>query len=340
MILIRRIVPLLSSLVLLAACDLPSSVGDHTRIVAAIPESQRAALEPAIAESLEPRSFTVRNERIFDVAHVDPADADWVDFRKVRQVLVVGEAADPWVSPALDRVDGAIPRAPAVLQAQNVWARPQVVTILLLPPGSQPSVAAERMPEVGRLYVSQLEEYARSRMYVSGEQTELADSLSRIAGFSLRVPRVYRTNEPEVGVFVFRNDLPDPSQLIRQVTVARRPSGEVEMTPAAALQWRSEVASRTTTPPQLTDSLQSGVADLTVGDRPAVQAQATWSNPPGDWPAAGPVLTRMVDCGQHTFLVDAWLYAPGRAKYEYMVQLQTILDSFRCGGQELGARSQ
>ena len=331
MIPIRRIVSLLPSLLLLAACDLPSSIGDHTRIVAAIPQAQREALEPAVAAALEPRSFTVRNERIFDVAHVDPTSEDWVDFRKVRQVLVVGEAADPWVSPALDRVDGAIPRAPAVLQAQNVWARPQLVTIVLLPPGAQPSVAAERMPEVGQLYVSQLEQYARSRMFVSGEQTQLADSLSRIAGFSLRIPRVYRTSEPEVGVFLFRNDQPDPSQLIRQVTVTRRPSVEVEMTPEAALQWRSEVAARTTTPPQRTDSLQSGITDLTVGDRPAVQAQGTWSNPPGDWPAAGPVITRMVDCGQHTFLVDAWLYAPGRAKYEYMVQLQTILDSFRCG---------
>lgn len=332
MIPIRRIVPLLPALMLFAACDLPSSIGDHTRIVAAIPESHRAALEPVVAEALEPRSFTVRNERIFDVAHVDPTSEDWVDFRKVRQVLVVGEAADPWVATALDRVDGAVPRAPAVVQAQNVWARPQSVTIVLLPPGSQPSVAAELMPEVGRLYVSQLEAFARSRMYVSGAREELADSLARIAGFSLNIPQVYRSEEPEVGVFVFRNDQPDPSQLIRQVAVARRPSGEVEMTPAAALAWRAEVAARTTNPPQVTDSLQSGIPDLSVGGRPAVQAQATWSNPPGDWPAAGPLLVRMVDCGQHTFLVDAWLYAPGRAKYEYMVQLQTILDSFSCAG--------
>ena len=332
MIPIRRTFPLLASLLLLAACDLPNSLGDQARIVAAIPAAHREALEPAVADALEPRSFTVRNERIFDVAYVDPTSEDWVDFRKVRQVLVVGEAADPWVATALDEVDGPAPRAPAVVQAQNVWARPQMVTIVLLPPGSQPSVAAERMPEVGQLLVSQMEEYARARMYVSGEQTALSDSLARIAGFTLRIPGVYRASEPEVGVFVFRNDQPDPSQLIRQVTVARRRSGEVEMTPEAALQWRAEIASRTTSPPQQTDSLHSAMTGLTVGGRPAVQAQATWSNAPGEWPAAGPVLTRMVDCGQFTFLVDGWLYAPGRAKYEYMVQLQTILDSFECAG--------
>jgi hypothetical protein len=31
------------------------------------------------------------------------------------------------------------------------------------------------------------------------------------------------------------------------------------------------------------------------------------------------------------YLLDAWLYAPGKQKYEYMIQLQTILDTFRCG---------
>ena len=31
------------------------------------------------------------------------------------------------------------------------------------------------------------------------------------------------------------------------------------------------------------------------------------------------------------YLLDAWLYAPGKEKYEYMIQLQTILGSFRCG---------
>ncbi len=313
-----------------AGCDLPTAIGDVTRIIVAVPDEHWDALEPAIAESLEPRSFTVRDELIFDIAQVDPSNPDWVDFQKLRQVLVIGEAADPWVVSALEKVDGGAPRAPAVVQANNVWARPQTVTIVLLPPGSSPSAAAEMMPEVGELYVSQLEEYARQRMFVSGRQTELADSLERIAGFSLTVPQVYRVNEPEVGVFVFRNDQPNPSELIRQVVVTSRPNGEVEMTPEAAFAWRAEVAARTTSPPQVTDSLHSGEANLMHNNRPAVQAQGTWINAPGEWPAAGPVLTRMVQCDDRTFLVDGWVYAPGRPKYEYMVQIQTLQNSFRC----------
>src|SRR5690606_9084841 len=182
-------------------CDLPTAIGEANRIVIAVPEEHWDVLEPAITEALEPRRFTVRDELLFDVAQVDPNSADWHDFQKLRQVLVIGEAADPWVVAALEKVDGGAPRAPAVVQANNVWARPQTVTIVLLAPGSPPSAAAEMMPEVGELYVQQLEAYARQRMFVSGVQTELADSLERIAGFSLRVPQVYQVNEPQVGTF-------------------------------------------------------------------------------------------------------------------------------------------
>lgn len=326
-----RALPVIAASLALVACDLPTSVGGTNRIVVAVPEASWQEIETAVERSLEPRSFTVRNERIFEVAHVDPAESeDWIDFRKVRQVLVIGEAADPWVAEALEEVDGAIPRGPAILEAENVWARPQAVMILLLPPGSQPEMAAEMMPEVGALYLEELEEYARQRMFVTGAKTELADSLARIAGFSLLVPQVYEVTEPQVGVFIFRNDQPDPAELIRQVTVTRRPSDEVEMTPEAALAWRTDVVSRTTTPPHVTDSIQTAQTDLRFDGRPALEIQTTWSNPPGAWPAGGPVITRMIQCPEYTYLTDAWLYAPGEAKYEYMVQLETILNSFRC----------
>lgn len=102
------------------------------------------------------------------------------------------------------------------------------------------------------------------------------------------------------------------------------------MTPQGALDWRAEVVARTTTPPHVTDSIHSARTNLRLADRPAIQVQSTWSNPPGQWPAAGPVLTRLVQCPEYTYLVDGWLYAPGRPKYEYMVQIETLLNTFRC----------
>jgi hypothetical protein len=30
------------------------------------------------------------------------------------------------------------------------------------------------------------------------------------------------------------------------------------------------------------------------------------------------------------YLLDSWLHAPGAATYQYVVELETILDTFRC----------
>jgi hypothetical protein len=103
------------------------------------------------------------------------------------------------------------------------------------------------------------------------------------------------------------------------------------MAPEFARQWRAELAQELTQPPQVTEAaLRTPTRSRWTGG-PRVQIQGVWSNPPGEWPAAGPFITRLVPCGDRTFLVDAWLYAPGKGKYEYMFQLKSILDSFRCG---------
>jgi hypothetical protein len=67
--------------------------------------------------------------------------------------------------------------------------------------------------------------------------------------------------------------------------------------------------------------------------REALRVQAQWQNPPErSWPAGGPFITYAITCPNQdrTYLVDAWLYAPGKEKYEYMIQLETILGTFEC----------
>ncbi len=62
------------------------------------------------------------------------------------------------------------------------------------------------------------------------------------------------------------------------------------------------------------------------------ELRGVWQNPPEAFPAAGPFITRAIGCpaSGRTYFVDAWLYAPSREKYQYMIQLETILDTFRC----------
>jgi hypothetical protein len=312
-----------------AGCDKPRAIGDVNEILVAAPQPVWASLEDGIKEVLEPRTFSFREERVFEVAYIDPSQPRWNDLRFQRQVLVIGSPAESPVAEAMQEVRGEVPAAPAIVQARNVWAQNQLVTVLLLPENASPSVAEPLLPELGSVYLRQFEEYARSRMFATRPNEELADSLRANAGFSLTLPQVYRHEMPEPGVFLFRNDQPDPSRLIRNITVASRPAGEVEVTEETTSAWRADLASRLTHPPQVTETLPE-TRQIEIGGLSALQIQGLWSNPPGEWPAAGHFITRVVTCADRVFLIDGWLYAPGLSKYEYMFQLTTILDSFEC----------
>jgi hypothetical protein len=310
-------------------CDRPRAIGDQTQIIVGARQSAWDALEDDLKEALEPRTFTVRDERVFDIAHADPGQPGWESLRVQRQVLLIGQPDEPAIAQAVDRYRGTPPPPPGVFQVRNVWAQNQTVTVAVLPPGEAPTAARPLLPTIGQAYLQQFEENARSRMFVSGANEELANTLRKLGGFSLLLPNVYRSEEVEPGVFVFRNDQPDPASLIRNITVTSRPRGEVRLEPQVASDWRSELAARLNTPPQVTEALAES-HEVQVAGRSGIQIQGIWSNPPGQWPAAGPFLTRLVPCDDRVFLVDAWLYAPRYPKYEYMFQLKTILDSFAC----------
>jgi hypothetical protein len=68
-----------------------------------------------------------------------------------------------------------------------------------------------------------------------------------------------------------------------------------------------------------------------LGGVDAVEVRGVWKDE-GTFPAAGPFLTRAVRCPDAIWYFDAWLYSPNprASKYEFLLQLEEILDSFRC----------
>ena len=86
--------------------------------------------------------------------------------------------------------------------------------------------------------------------------------------------------------------------------------------------------------PQVVDRENIRTRRLALGDMQVREFRGSWRNPPdSSWPAAGPFILWTVEClpQNRLYLIDAWLYAPGRDKWEYMIQLETIMESFRCG---------
>jgi hypothetical protein len=172
-------------------------------------------------------------------------------------------------------------------------------------------------------------------MYVSGVKTELADSLQEMAGFSLYLPEVYHWSV-EDSLYIFRNDNPDPAELIRQFGVTWRTPIPTELTTDSLMDWKEAVSREFYAYPQAVQREELHTRSLVMGDMMINEVRGAWSNPPGSsWPAAGPFIFWTVACPEQNrlYFIDAWLYAPGKEKWEFLLQLETVLGSFRCGFQ-------
>lgn len=330
----RKLLLLVLPLLALAACDKTGAFGDETSIITAMEPELWSVVEDDVEAALEPTIYTVRDERAFTVMYRDPAEELWGRLRQFKQLLLVGTGDEPFLEEVMDRVDeDELGERPQVLQLRNVWARGQLATLVLLPETGGVEAFRELLPELGEMYDTQYRRLALARMFVSGRDSTLARELREAAGFSLLLPEVYYWDRQD-SVYIFRNDNPDPSELIRQITVTWRTPIPETLDGEEILEWRSEVANQYYTVPQVVDLSEAEAGPFYHRRLSAYQVQAVWQNPPeGSWPAAGPFILWAVACPSQDrlYLLDAWLYAPGREKYQYMIQLQTILESFRCG---------
>ncbi|HET9949995.1 MAG TPA: DUF4837 family protein [Longimicrobiales bacterium] len=329
----RIVVPMVLLAGLGAGCEMKGvAYGDANSIIAVMSQELWQEASEDVYATLEPTVFTVRDEKAFTVTYQEPYGQYWPDLRRFRQLLVVGTEADAWMQEILERADTTLAE-PGIHQVHDIWSIGQTVTLVLLDETGGADALRQYLPQLAELYEEQYRQFARNRMFTSGVDTALADTLALEAGFTLYVPTVYRWSRTD-STYVFRNDNPDPSELIREVVVTWTTPSLTRLDPETLLDWRARTVEASYSYPQdvILDPLL--VDTVQVGELEALQVQAQWRNPPDTgWPAAGPFILRGITCPaqDRTYLVDAWLYAPGAEKYEYMIQLETILDTFRCG---------
>ena len=329
----RGFIALLGLFASASGCELPPAHGDANAFIVGASPALWAEVEDVFLEAMQPTIRTVRDELPFRITHQEPEELEsWGLLRRFRQVLVLGVESDRWIAYALAELEEPPPPAPAVLQVLNVWARGQQVSILLLPESGQVAAVRALAQELHEILDTQFRAYAMTRMFISGEDVALQDSLAQNTGFSLLIPTVYQYSTRD-SIFRFRNDNPSPAELIREISVSwHTPGPEADPTAVELQGWRDTFSAEYYNDPQVVDTLLASYRPVHVNGLSGVEYQAAWINPPGGWPAGGPFIARALRCPvqDRVYLLDAWLYAPGRDKYEYMIQLQTILDSFRC----------
>jgi hypothetical protein len=327
--------PLIFLIVTASACEKGLAHGDNNAVIVVAPADWWPEVRDSVFAALAPDVFTLRNERTFRLAYQDPAALEWSLSRMFREEVVFGNPEDPWVSAVLETLDDTVTVAvPGIVEAENVWARNQKVTVILV--DTSQDIPSQVFPLLGRVHEileKRFKEGAAIRMFVSGRNSALADTLQRMAGFSILLPAVYQWGA-EDSLYIFRNDNPRPADLIRQFAVNWRTPVPQDLPADSLMDWKERLSDESYAYPQVVEREGLRTRLLGLGDMRVREFRGTWSNPPdSQWPAAGPFILWTVECPlqDRLYLIDAWLYAPDRDKWEYILQLETVLGSFRCG---------
>lgn len=321
---------------IIAGCDNPQAWGEANSLIVLAPDSLWEQVADTTYAVLEPTIFTTRDEKQYVVTQIDPTSEQSADLRVFRNVIVFGTVDDPdlvAVAAAAGRTFESVPM-PEVFQARDVWARGQTVTAVVLRETLEVESWVSQLPAVLAMVDSSYRDWVRNKMFVTPPDTALAEDLERRFGFSMLVPRVYDHVARETGtgdsLVIVRNDNPDPSVLIRSILV--QPRARVDsLTAEIALEWRAGIDSVHYNVAQRLRTDRSAVTRFSIDGHPALEVTGIWEDEEGDIPAGGPFLVWLVECPNRTMFIDAWLYAPNESKYEYLLQLQEILGSFRCG---------
>jgi hypothetical protein len=300
-------------------------------IVVATPELW-AQLEQDTYDILEAPFPSIRDEKKFFVTHVAPGDPQLDKLLLWKQVVVFAPPGDRLVGQIVDaagRTEAEL-SPPEIVQANDVWASGQLATAVVLDPEDEIGSARAELPSLQEQLDRQFRAYALSRMFVSGMDSVFADSLATRLGFTMNVPKVYRHAFRDSGIVLMRNDNPDPSELIRSILVQRLPARD-SVTVEQLVAWRTGIDSVQYNVPQAFQLADEAPQRFRLGDADVLQVRGSW-NDEGSYPAGGALILRAVLCPESAYFLDAWLYSPNprRSKYEYLLQLGEILDSFRC----------
>jgi hypothetical protein len=316
---------------LAAACGRSTpSTGDPDDVVVAAHPDLWPRIQGRVEAKLEPSFIATGGRRAFEVVYQDPTQGEWGEARRARQLLVIGTPTDAWVQEALERAVQPPPAPPALVEVNDVWAEPQQVTVLTLPEGDARPVVNGKLDSLRTRLEERYRELVINEMLAVGFDQALADTLSERAGFSVLAPADYETSSAG-DVYVFRRESgADSTRMVRQVTVTWKTPVPPGLAGEALLAWRAEVAAAHYRGRQSVALANVDATQTTHRGNVAFQLLGTWRGQGG---ARGPFIMRAVFCPtqDRVYLVDGWLAAPEAAIHRYLVELESIVNSFRCG---------
>lgn len=310
------------------------ALGDANEVVVVMADSLWAETGDSLRSAVAPRIFSVHDERPFEVTHVSPVSELWFDLQRFKQVIAVGIPGDFFMQEALgDRATAPPATLPPLFSADNVWARGQSVLVVTLDSDDPAAELLNLLPEIGAQMDDRFRKFARNRMFLSDTNITLRDSLAAADHFEITLPNIYRQMPGAEKLRVFHNRNEVGGDLFRTIAVSWAEGRITDPDATRVLAWRDSILQSVYDLPQVTSRERIEISDVAGQADGSIQVQGVWQGTDPTFPTGGPFIDRLVVCPDQnrTYLLEAWMYGPGRDKYEYLIQFETILDSFRCG---------
>lgn len=308
----------------------PPAMLAEDNVLVVTPDPLWSTVATVLDDSLGVRPFGLPTENPFRLTQRDPEGVTTSDLQRYRQVLIVGEAQLPLVADALGEA-AAGTALPALSTSRDAWVAGQQLVVLALPGGAGEEVLRTTLGEVARILHAGLHRWTVERMYSSGTHPEV-DSVAAAAGFGLDVPGFFGWSMVADSMLMVASRPNDMDPLLRSVLVTWRPLGEEEATAEMALDWRDVVAPQAYEGGQTTRREPIEVSEVEGTEARGLQVRGFWSAIVEGQLQGGSTITRVIDCPDQgrRYLLDSWIYAPNRGKYRYLMQLEALLDTFRC----------
>lgn len=330
----------LSSLLAVSCTEIkvqkPRAFGREKEILVICNDTTWAAIEEQLRLKVEVEFQAVRREKIFELAHANQQDVDY--FKEWDKIILIESLERKILLP--DVVDEATLKKVAesreglYFTKPDIWARGQsVVGLAAAAEADLPRVVALYGDRIYQGFLKILEQEEDEKMYLSGINQALADSLLRACGFSLVLPKVYQHalldtmpagqmlflhQDPVRGIFIARQDNPAPLDLSAERLAAERDSLlAVHVYPGMY------------TLPERIDT-----STVVAGGLSRIRVYGVWEN--RQEISGGVFVQQIIDLPDRNvrYIIDCLLFCPdGRKnKYRYIYQFDHIMDTFTLAG--------
>jgi hypothetical protein len=324
------VILLLIVTLLSAACSKPLAVGKLTEIVVLADDEVWEKIETDIRGALEREILSTRPETAFRIYHASLHNPG--KFRKWSKLILVGSLEGG--GPLTDLIPGDVrdevmEKGGLLYSTPDLWARNQLAFFLV-------TAKREEIPRYVRhsreLIFSKVDDLLRGeireRMFQSGPNEQLEESLWKELGFNFSLPVVYRqdkfTNAPRTVRFF---NLNPQRSLVVYWEDGLRDSLERD----AVITKRAELIERFY-PGDYPVEGKTQTEWVDFKGHHALKLSGLWEN--RERLEGGVFVTHAFNCQESArfFILDTVLFSPDpkKSKYVYMVQMETIIDSFRC----------